>query len=180
MDDAWSQALRDSAMRLANHPPATAGATAQGVLNLAAAAKPLAPDLEAAGPADPMTMLAQDGADGGTVFLRSMRPMAARLGAVAIRLSEAGSLIAAGGAFGAALGGIPGTMIGVAGGIGASWGLDWVISRVDATLNRAGFEAQALEALARAEHRLATEAAEAAATILAARMAALGTQGDCR
>ncbi len=180
LDAAWSQALAASAARLASLPPAPAGAQATHRLDFAAAGAPLAPALAATAPADPMALLAEDGADGGTVFLRSMRPMAARLGAVLVRLSEAGSIVAAGGAFGFALAGMPGTVVGIAGGVGASWGIDWLLNRLDASLNRAAFEAQALEAIARAEQRLASEAAAAAARVLATRLAALDTVGDCR
>lgn len=180
MDAAWAEALAASAARMANLSPAPAGVTATHRLDLAAAGAALAPALATAAPSDPMALLATDGADGGTVFLRSLRPMAARLGAVLVRLSEAGSIVAAGGAFGFAMAGVPGTVLGLAGGVGASWGIDWLLNRLDASLNRAAFEAQALEAIARAQQRLASEAAAAAAAILAARLAALDTMGDCR
>lgn len=179
LDAAWRQALSTSAARLARQPVAAPGATAGSVLNLAAAGSPMGSALASAVPADPVEALTRQGADEGSVFVRSMRPMAARFAAVAIRLSEAGSLVVAGGAFGLAAGGVPGSVIGVAGGIGASWGLDWMLNRLDATFTRAGFEAQALEALAQAEQRLATEAADAAAVLLAARVAALATPGEC-
>ncbi len=179
LDAAWTEALSARAARLVRQPAATRGAVPDAVLNLAAAAAPIGVPLAAAAPSDPVETLARQGADEGSVFVRSMRPMAARFAAVAIRLSEAGSLVVAGGAFGLAAGGIPGSVIGVAGGVGASWGLDWMFNRLDATFTRAGFEAQALEALSQAEQRLAGEASEAAAAILAARVAALTTPGEC-
>jgi hypothetical protein len=178
VDAAWGAALAASAARIARLPQA-AGPPTHG-LNLAAAALPMAPGLVAAAPADPMALLAEDGADGGTVFLRSMRPMAARLAAVAVRLTEAGSVVAAGGAFGFALAGMPGTLVGIGTGIGASWAIDWLINRLDASLNRASFEAQAIEAIARAERRLAEDSAAAVATLVAQRSAAVGTELECR
>jgi hypothetical protein len=179
LDAAWGQALARQAARLAALPPAAKGDAAQ-TLHLAAAAAPLTPVLLAEAPTDPMAMMAEDGADSGSVFLRSMRPMAARLGAVAVRLSEAGSIITASGAFGYALGGFPGTAVGLAAGIGASWAIDWLFNRLDASLNRAAFEDQALEAIARAERRLAGGATQVAQAALAQRLAALDTAGVCR
>ncbi len=178
LDAAWSAALAASATRLAALPPAAAQATHR--LDLAAAARPIAPALAATAPDDPLALIAEEGTEPGTVFVRSMRPVAARLGAIALRASEAGSLVAAGGAFGFALGGLPGGAVGIAGGVGSSWAIDWLINRLDASLNRAAFEARALEAIARAEHRLATEPAAVAAAALAARIDALATEGDCR
>jgi hypothetical protein len=178
LDAAWSAALAASAARLAALPPAAGRPT--HALHLAAASRPIAPDLAATAPADPLALIAEEGTEPGTVFVRSMRPLAARLGAVALRASEAGSLVAAGGAFGFALGGVPGSAVGIAGGIGTSWAIDWLINRLDASLNRATLEARALEAIARAEHRLATEPALAAAAALATRIEALATEGDCR
>jgi hypothetical protein len=63
--------------------------------------------------------------------------------------------------------------LGLAGGIGLSWGVDWALNRVDAALNREAFEAQALEAIGRAEQRLAAQGGAAVAAALAARRAAL-------
>ncbi|WP_198372741.1 hypothetical protein [Roseomonas rosulenta] len=178
VDAVWTAALAASAARLGDLPRAAAPPTHR--IDLAAAGHPLAPGILAAAPADPMALLAEDGADGGTVFLRSMRPMAARLGAVAVRLSEAGSLVAAGGGLGFAMAGMPGTLIGLGGGIGASWAIDWLINRLDASLNRAAFESQAIEAIARAERHLAEGAAASVAAALRQRIAALATEMECR
>lgn len=153
LDTAWAAALRR-----------------HGVPDDHAAAAPLTPTLLAEAPSDPMGAIAEEGADSDTVFLRSMRPMAARLGAVVVRVSEAGSVIATGGAFGYALGGFPGTAMGMAGGIGASWALDWLLNRLDSSLNRSAFEAQALDAIGRAEQRLARDATAVAAAALQARL----------
>jgi hypothetical protein len=178
VDAAWQAALRASAARLAVWPPAAGAPTVR--IDLAAAGQPLTPAILAAAPADPMALLAEDGADGGTVFLRSIRPMAARLGAVVVRLSEAGSLVAAGGGVGFAMAGMPGTLIGLTGGIGASWAIDWLLNRLDASLNRTAFEAQAIEAIARAERHLAEGSAAVVAAALGQRVAALGTEMECR
>lgn len=180
LDAAWATALAASAARLALLPPARAEARPTHRLDLAAASRPVAPDLAAGAPADPLALIAEEGTEPGTVFVRSMRPLAARLGAVVVRASEAGSFIAAGGAFGFAMAGLPGSAVGVAGGVGTSWAIDWLINRVDSSLNRAAFEAQALEAIARAERRLAAGTAALAAAALAARIEALAMDGDCR
>ncbi|WP_372618071.1 hypothetical protein [Falsiroseomonas sp.] len=180
LDAAWAAALAASAARLARLPPAPAEARPTHRLDLAAAARAVTPDLAASAPTDPLALIAEEGTEAGTVFVRSMRPLAARLGAVLVRASEAGSFIAAGGAFGFAMAGLPGSAVGIAGGVGTSWAIDWLINRLDASLNRAAFEAQALEAIARAERRLAAGSAAAAATALAARIEALATEGDCR
>jgi hypothetical protein len=176
LDADWAAALARATAPIAALPPASGAAGALS-LNLAAAAQPLA--LAAQAPSDPMALLAEEGADTGTVFLRSMRPMAARLGAVVVRISEAGSIVATGGAFGYALGGFPGTALGLVGGIGASWAIDWALNKVDSTLHRGAFEAQALEAIGRAEVRLAEAAEAVLAEALAARLAALETPGAC-
>jgi hypothetical protein len=178
VDAAWAGALAGATRRLSALPIALPGERAQRI-DLLAAGAPLAPALAATLPDDPVALLVDEGADTGTVFLRSMRPMAARLGAVVVRVSEAGSIVATGGAFGYALGGLPGTVAGVAGGIGLSWGIDWLFNRVDSALNKTTFEAQALEAITRAERRVADTAAEAARVGLRARMLALGGAEGC-
>lgn len=99
---------------------------------------------------DPALHLA-DAVGAETIFLRSMRPFAARLGAVTLRVSEAGSVVAALGYLGWSTAGTPGVVIGAVGGVGLAWGVDWVINRVDAGLNRASFESQALAVIAAAE-----------------------------
>jgi hypothetical protein len=178
VDAAWRAALEASAARMSALPDVVGPADQR--LDLALAGRPVAPGILASAPADPMALLAEDGADGGTVFLRSMRPMAARLGAVVVRLSEAGSLVAAGGGLGFAVAGVPGTLVGVTGGIGASWAIDWLLNRLDASLNRTAFEAQAIEAIARAERHLAEGSAATVAAALRQRLAALGTKRECR
>jgi hypothetical protein len=179
VDRTWQRALRQADARLRALPEAPGGGDARR-LDLAAAAAPLGPLVAGAVPADPLAAIAEDGADGATVFLRSMRPMAARLGAVLVRVSEAGSLLATGGAFGYALAGLPGTAMGLVGGIGASWAIDWAFNKIDATLNRRAFEAQALAALDQAEERLAATSAAAMSAAQATRVAALGPrEGGC-
>jgi hypothetical protein len=176
VDDAWRQAVAAVAREAALFPRAITiapGAVAATRLDLAAAARPVAPLPAESRPADALLLLAEEGAEGGTVFLRAMRPMAARLGALALRVSEAGSLVATGGAFGYALAGSPGVALGLAGGVGLSWGVDWALNRVDSALNREAFEAQALSAIDRAEVRLARQGGAAVAAALAARRAAL-------
>jgi hypothetical protein len=171
VDGAWAEALA-AAARDAGQWPVSAVAAAPRIDFVAAAAS-VGAAMVAVAPADPLALIVEEGADAGTVFLRSMRPMAARLGAVVVRLSETGSILATTGAFGYALGGLPGVAVGAAGGIGLSWGIDWLFNRVDASLNRRAFEAQALEAISRAERRLASQGAAAVAVALAARRGAL-------
>ncbi|MGX9966525.1 hypothetical protein ACVFYP_24590 [Roseomonas sp. F4] len=172
----WQEALARVAREASALPRVTLiapGAVAVPRLDLLTASRPLADALPDPGGIDPLALVVEEGADSSNVFLRAMRPMAARVGAVALRVSEAGSLVATGGAFGYALGGTPGVALGVAGGIGLSWGLDYALNRVDSALNRSNFEAQALEALERAERRLAEQGSAAVAAALATRRAAL-------
>jgi hypothetical protein len=125
---------------------------------------PICPGLEArlneALAIDPAGRLSE-AAGAETVFIRSMRPMAARLGAVTVRVSEAGSAVAALGYLGWSAAGVPGVVAGAAGGIGLAWGVDWMINRVDAGLNRAGFEAQAQQAIGVAEASVLADGAAA-------------------
>lgn len=107
------------------------------------------------------------------IFMRSMRPMAARLGAAAVRASEAGSVIASAGVFGYAIAGVPGVAIGAVGGVGVSWAIDWGLNRIDAALNRSAFEAQALLALEAAERRVTQRGAAMAGAALDQRLGAL-------
>ncbi len=180
LDDAWREALREAAAELAATPPAALGTTTALRLNLVASAQPLGPALAAMAPRDELAVLAGEPADTAAVFLRSMRPMAARVGAAVVRMSEAGSIVATAGAFGYALGGVPGVALGAAGGVGVSWAIDWGLNRVDAALNRNEFEAQALLALGAAERRIAERAGAAAAAALAQRLAALRpAEGGC-
>lgn len=104
-----------------------------------------------------------------TVFLRSMRPMAARLGAMVLRVSEAGSVVAFGGYLGYSVVGAPGVLLGVVGGVGLAWGADWAINRVDAGLNRPAFEAQAMAAIDAAEAAVTAQARAAIALAVAQR-----------
>ena len=172
LDAAWQAALQRTAAELSAAPRA-ASATAASRLDLAAAGQPLGPTLAGLAPQDSLAVVAAEPADTATIFARSMRPMAARVGAAVVRASGAGSVIGAAGAFGYALGGSPGVALGAVGGVGLSWAIDWGLNRVDAALNRAEFEAQALAAIDAAERRIVQRAAEAAAAALNARQAAL-------
>jgi hypothetical protein len=102
-----------------------------------------------------------------TIFLRSMRPLAARFGALAVRVSEAGSVLALGSYFGYSLVGAPGVLVGGAGGLGLAWGVDWAINRVDAGLNRANFEARVMAAIDSAEAAVLADGQAAIALALA-------------
>ena len=175
LDLARGAALAAAAARLDGAPPA-AGAALR--FDLRAAGESLGPPLAAVAPDDLLDLIPEDGAEPPVIFLRSMRPMAARAGAVAVRVSEMGSVIAAGGGFGYAFAGVPGVALGLAGGIGLSWGIDWGINRVDAALNRTDFEAQALAAIGAAERRVVAQAEAAVTAALAARLAALRPGGD--
>ncbi len=112
-----------------------------------------------------------------TIFMRSMRPLAARLGALVLRVSEAGSVVAMGSYFGYALVGTPGVVAGAVGGMGLAWGVDWMINRLDANLNRPAFEAQALTAIDVAE---AAVQAQGRAAITAAAANAGARPRPCR
>lgn len=172
LDGAWHAALQQAGAEL-SAAPAMAGTAAAARLDLAAAAQPFGPALAALAPQDALAVVAGEPADTAAIFARSMRPMAARVGAAVVRASEAGSIVTAAGAFGYALGGTPGVALGAVGGIGLSWAIDWGLNRVDAALNRAEFEAQALAAIGAAERRIVQRAAEAASVALTERHAAL-------
>jgi len=103
-----------------------------------------------------------------TVFLRSIRPMAARLGALLLRLSEAGSVVAVGGYLGYGMVGSPGVLVGSLGGVGLAWGVDWAINRVDASLHRPAFEAQTMAAIEVAEASVTADGRAAIVKALAA------------
>jgi len=171
LDQAWQAALRRAAAELAAPGPALApDAPVSARLDLAAAGLSLLPALAVS----PQAVGAFDTGDAGATLLRTIRPMAARLGAAVLRASEAGSIIAAGGALGGiAIGGVSGVVAGAAGGMAVSWTLDWGLSRLDAALHRGEFEAQALLVLDAAERDIAAGARDLAAATLAARTAAL-------
>lgn len=103
-----------------------------------------------------------------TVFLRSIRPFVARLGTLVLRLSEAGSVVAVGGYIGYGLVGTAGVLVGTIGGVGLAWGADWTINRVDASLHRPAFEAQAMAAIDVAEASVMADGQAAIAQALAA------------
>lgn len=146
----WRRGLMDAVRPIIDAAPVAATPVTPR-LDLAASINGLAAEVTAgvtglgpgAGP--------EPGSDPTSVFVHSMRPMAARLSAVAVRASEAGSLLAAGGAAGFAIGGAPGLVIGTASGVGLYWAIDWGFNRVDAALNRTDFEARAMQAIGRAE-----------------------------
>ena len=172
LDDAWQSALQRAGAELSAAPSMVGAATALR-LDLAAAAQPFGPALAALAPQDALAIVAGEPADTAAIFARSMRPMAARVGAAVVRASEAGSIITAAGAFGYALAGSPGVALGAVSGIGLSWAIDWGLNRVDAALNRAEFEAQALAAIDAAEQRIVQRASDAASIALRERHAAL-------
>jgi hypothetical protein len=128
---------------------------------------------------DPAAQLA-DAVGTETVFLRSMRPMTARLGALTLRVSEAGSAVAALGYLGWSMSGAPGVAAGAAAGIGLAWAADWAINRIDAGLNRAAFEAQAMAAIGLAEAAVLAEAGAAIRAAVAAQTLPPGALAACR
>ena len=172
VEAAWQEAVQAAAADLAAAPQAAATVAAPR-FDLYAAMQPMAPALAGLPARDALFGVAEDPADTAMIFMRSMRPMAARLGAAAVRASEAGSVIAGAGAFGYAIAGVPGVAIGAVGGIGVSWAIDWGLNRIDAALNRAEFESQALLALQAAERRIAERAAAVAGAALDERLGAL-------
>jgi len=106
-----------------------------------------------------------------TIFMRSMRPLAARLGTLVLRIGEAGSVVAFGSYFGYSAIGTPGVLVGALGGMGLAWGVDWIINRLDASLNRPAFEAQALLAIDMAQAGVLAEGRAAISVFAAARPA---------
>lgn len=172
LDDAWQAALQQAGAEL-SAAPSTADVAAVLRLDLAAAAQPFGPALAALAPQDALAIVAGEPADTASIFARSMRPMAARLGAAVVRASEVGSIVTAAGAFGYAIAGSPGVALGAVSGVGLSWAIDWGLNRVDAALNRAEFEAQALAAIEAAERRIVQRATDAASIAVSERQAAL-------
>jgi hypothetical protein len=86
------------------------------------------------------------------VLLRSTRPMATRVGILALRLTEVGSVAALVGSLGFSLGPVSGVAVGIVVGVGIAWGIDYLINRLDAALHRAEFEQQGLELVAALEN----------------------------
>ncbi|WP_368415158.1 hypothetical protein [Falsiroseomonas sp.] len=168
----WQAALRAAAADLAEAPQMAATMAAPR-FDLDAAMHPMAPALAGLPARDALFGEEGDPTDTTVIFMRSMRPMAARLGAAAVRASEAGSVIASAGVFGYAIAGVPGVAIGAVGGVGVSWAIDWGLNRIDAALNRSAFEAQALLALEAAERRVTQRGAAMAGAALDQRLGAL-------
>jgi hypothetical protein len=162
----WTRSLADAVRPIAEARAAPAGRAASR-LDLATATQGLAGAIAVPAPQD---VGAEPGSEPTAVLMQSMRPMAARLSAVALRASEAGSLLAAGGVLGFAMGGAPGLAIGTAGGIGVYWAIDWGLNRVDAALNRSDFERRAIEAIVRAEVGFIAGLDGAARAAIAARL----------
>jgi hypothetical protein len=164
---AYPLALEEGAAPLRLDPAAAARA-AEVTLRGAAGGAP------GAGPAG-----TSPGGDPASLFFHSLRPIAARVSAVMLRATEAGSLVATVGAVGYRFGGMPGLAAGTVGGVGAYWGIDWAFNRADAALNREDFEAQSLGVIARAEAAVAEEARREVLAALDARVARLAVRGGC-
>lgn len=168
----WRRGLLDAVRPIIEAVPVTATPPALR-LDLAVAVNGLAAEIATAVTGAAPGAGAEPGSDPTSVFVHSMRPMAARLSAVAVRASEAGSLLAAGGAAGFAIGGAPGLVIGTASGVGLYWAIDWGLNRVDAALNRSDFEARAMQAISRAETAYIAALHTATLTAVAARRPAI-------
>ncbi|MBR0649433.1 hypothetical protein GXW78_07145 [Roseomonas terrae] len=171
----WARGLTEAVRPILDARAGSGPATAPR-LDLATAVRGVADDLAAAVVPVASDSGVEPGSDPTSVLTQSMRPMAARLSAVALRASEAGSLLAAGGALGFAMGGASGFLIGTAGGIGAYWAIDWGLNRVDSALNRADFEARALDAIARAEAAFVAGLDGTARAAIAVRLPSVTTQ----
>ena len=87
--------------------------------------------------------LAADAPDIDTILMRSARPMAARAGILAIRLTEVGSVAALVGSLGISFGPLTGLAVGVVG-LSLAWGIDYIINSVDAALHRDELESHAV------------------------------------
>ncbi len=181
----WNRAQDSALAPLRAFPAAPAGSVASLRVDPAAAAGAAAVALRppaggaAGGRAAGGAGEDSPGADPASLFFHSLRPIAARVSAVMLRATEAGSLVATVGAVGYRFGGVPGLAAGTVGGVGAYWGIDWAFNRADAALNRGDFEAQSLAVIARAEAAVAEEAGRAVLAALDARVARLAVRGGC-
>lgn len=170
----WNAALLEAVAPLRAGPAADA-ATGGPVLRIdiaGAARVPVALEAEGGAAAVP-------GGDPASLFFHSIRPIAARVSAIMLRATEAGSVVAAVGALGYRLGGVPGLAAGAAGGVGVYWGIDFALNRADAALNREDFEAQALDVIARAEAAIAGAVRQQVLDDLGARLVRLVGAGGC-
>jgi hypothetical protein len=173
----WNRALAGALAPLRAFPEAPPTATATLRLDPEAAGRAAAVTLHAVG--DGGTANASPGSDPASLFFHSLRPLAARVSALMLRATEAGSIVATVGAVGYRFGGVPGLAAGTLGGVGAYWGIDWAFNRADAALNREDFEAQSLGVIARAEFAVAEEARREVLAALDARVARLAARGGC-
>ncbi len=165
VDAVWLEALQDAAHLL---PPAAASAAS-------------APGLATPTPDSAWSMALEISDDPTAIFVRSMRPMAARVGVFAMRATEVGSAFATGGGIGYALGGASGLALGMVAGIGIYWGFDWALNRLDAAWNRIEFENQALRSIGALEARFVELARHTAGSVLDQRIASLTAAGaGCR
>ena len=173
----WNRALAGALAPLRAFPEAPPATTATLRLDPEAAGRAARVTLHAVG--DGTTANASPGSDPASLFFHSLRPLAARVSALMLRATEAGSIVATVGAVGYRFGGVPGLAAGTLGGVGAYWGIDFAFNRADAALNREDFEAQSLGVIARAEFAVAEEARREVLTALDARVARLAARGGC-
>jgi uncharacterized protein YukE len=179
IDLRWRAAIDDGAAVLATAPVAVAeGAPPR--LDLVALAAPVAAEVVAVAFAPESTASAAPGADPASVVLHSMRPLAARIGALGLRMTEIGSLLAAGSVLGFGVGGWLGLAIGGLGAVAVYWILDWLFSRVDAALNQEDFEAQALAAIDATERAAADRMRDATRDVLGRRLGELMAEQGCQ
>ena len=172
LDRAWRAALARAETEIAALPAVSDGVVLAR-MDFSTAVRSLERDLVSLAPRDALAVVSEQTSDTAAVFMRTMRPMAARFGAVVVRASEAGSIVATAGAFGYVLGGAPGVVVGAASGVGVSWAIDWGLNRFDAALNRSAFEGQALAVIEAAERRIAEHAGGAVARALDQRLSSL-------
>lgn len=165
VDAAWLEAVQDAASLL---PPAAASAV-------------VVPGFATPTPDSAWSMALEINDDPTAVFVRSVRPVAARVGVFVVRATEVGSAFATGGGIGYALGGASGLALGTVAGIGIYWGFDWVLNRLDAAWNRTEFENQALRSINELEARFVELARRTADSVLEQRIASLTAVRDgCR